>query len=322
MPVSVTTKCSIVQPSPRASSRTSTQHVARASVNLIALPTRLTSTCRSRPGSPTIAGGHVRRRCRTMQLEPLLVGLHGERLEQIGRPARASENGIASSSSLRDSIFEKSRMSLRIASSDSADDLTVVEVVALLGVSSRVERQLGHADDAVHRRADLVAHVGEELALGAAGFHGLVARRRHVGVERAQFGRARLDCRFEALLLLQQLRVALLDLVEHLVEAVDEHRHLVVAPGGRRLGAHVVAPLAGDDAGDVGQPQQRDRNDALQPRSNRECEPQGGEQHEAHNLSEAGGAARDPVQVRLDDHRADDVVAQVYRPSTPPGSRT
>ena len=32
-----------------------------------------------------------------------------------------------------------------------------------------VERQLRHADDAVHRRADLVAHVGQEFALGAAG---------------------------------------------------------------------------------------------------------------------------------------------------------
>ena len=45
---------------------------------------------------------------------------------------------------------------------------------------------------------------------------------------------------------------------------------------------------------------------ALQPRSNRECEPQGGEQHEADNLPEAGGAAPNSVQVRLDDHRADE----------------
>ena len=30
-----------------------------------------------------------------------------------------------------------------------------------------VEQQLGHADDAVHGRADLVADVGEELRLGA-----------------------------------------------------------------------------------------------------------------------------------------------------------
>ena len=43
-------------------------------------------------------------------------------------------------------------------------------------VSARVEQQPGHADDAVHRRADLVAHVGQELALGAGPRLGSVAR--------------------------------------------------------------------------------------------------------------------------------------------------
>ena len=54
-----------------------------------------------------------------------------------------------------------------IPSSDSADDLTVVEVVALLGVSRVCSASVGHADDGVQRRADLVAHVGEERALGS-----------------------------------------------------------------------------------------------------------------------------------------------------------
>ena len=39
-------------------------------------------------------------------------------------------------------------------------------VAALEVVERGVQQQLGHADDAVHRRADLVAHVGQELALG------------------------------------------------------------------------------------------------------------------------------------------------------------
>ena len=46
------------------------------------------------------------------------------------------------------------------------------EVLALPRRQVGVEGQLGHADDAVHRRADLVAHVGEELALGPAGGQG------------------------------------------------------------------------------------------------------------------------------------------------------
>ena len=51
-----------------------------------------------------------------------------------------------------------------------------LQVVALLGAERRVERELGHADDAVHRRADLVAHVREELALGPVGGLGRVLR--------------------------------------------------------------------------------------------------------------------------------------------------
>ena len=60
-------------------------------------------------------------------------------------------------------------MSLMTVSSASADDLTISQVLALLGGEVGVEHELGHADDAVHRRADLVAHVGQELALRAVG---------------------------------------------------------------------------------------------------------------------------------------------------------
>ena len=51
------------------------------------------------------------------------------------------------------------------------------EIFALLAVQFRFERKIGHADDPVHRSADLVAHVREELALraisGIGGFLGL-----------------------------------------------------------------------------------------------------------------------------------------------------
>ena len=42
-------------------------------------------------------------------------------------------------------------------------------VVALLVVERRVEQQPAHADDRVHRRADLVAHGRQEGALGFVG---------------------------------------------------------------------------------------------------------------------------------------------------------
>ena len=40
------------------------------------------------------------------------------------------------------------------------------EILALLRRQRRVERELGHADDAVERRPNLMAHIRQELALG------------------------------------------------------------------------------------------------------------------------------------------------------------
>ena len=44
--------------------------------------------------------------------------------------------------------------------------------VALLGGERGIEQELRHADDAVHRRPDLVAHIGEEFGLHPAGGFG------------------------------------------------------------------------------------------------------------------------------------------------------
>ncbi len=44
-----------------------------------------------------------------------------------------------------------------------------LRVIALQGVEPGIEQQLGHAEHAVHGRANLVAHVGQELALRTVG---------------------------------------------------------------------------------------------------------------------------------------------------------
>ena len=49
-------------------------------------------------------------------------------------------------------------------------------VVALLLVERGVEQQPAHPDDRVHRRADLVAHRGQERALGLVGVLGAASR--------------------------------------------------------------------------------------------------------------------------------------------------
>ena len=51
-----------------------------------------------------------------------------------------------------------------------------LRVLALLAVQARREQQAGHPDHPVHRRADLMAHVGQELRLQPRGLHGLRVR--------------------------------------------------------------------------------------------------------------------------------------------------
>jgi hypothetical protein len=55
-----------------------------------------------------------------------------------------------------------------ISISDSALSFTVLRYSRWIRLEVGVERQLRHADDAVHRRPDFVRHVGEELAFRAA----------------------------------------------------------------------------------------------------------------------------------------------------------
>ncbi len=57
-----------------------------------------------------------------------------------------------------------------------------LDIIALLVGQLGVQQQRGHADDAVHGRADLVAHVGQELGLGERGFLELLVERDEGGV--------------------------------------------------------------------------------------------------------------------------------------------
>ena len=122
MPVSETMNrsaaCSVVTLSADTSTTTSP-----VSVNLTALPTRLTSTCRRRPGSPTrLSGTSVLMR----QASSSPFSCAG-RANSRTAPSTASRrlNGIASSASRPASTFETSRTSFRMPSSASADSFAV-----------------------------------------------------------------------------------------------------------------------------------------------------------------------------------------------------
>jgi hypothetical protein len=84
-----------------------------------------------------------------------------------------SMNSPTSSESLRASILEKSRMSLMTCSRCWPASPILSSWSAWRGQRIQVQ-QVGKADDGVHRRADLVAHVGQEGALGLVGGLGVL----------------------------------------------------------------------------------------------------------------------------------------------------
>ena len=86
---------------------------------------------------------------------------------------------------------------------------------ALARIELRIEQQLGHAEHAVHRRADLVRHAREEFALrlagrlgGAAGFDAVVHRLAQRAVGFGQALGALVHLRLEQLLLARELLFA------------------------------------------------------------------------------------------------------------------
>ena len=114
-----------------------------------------------------------RRRHVIDELEPLLMGAQRHRLDRI--PEHLAD-------------LDRDRIDLQHAGLDLGEvedvfdhaqqrvgaHLDQVEILALLGLERGVAQQLRHADDPVHRRADLVAHVGEELALRRIALVGLL----------------------------------------------------------------------------------------------------------------------------------------------------
>ena len=110
-PVSRTTMWSIDRRPPRSACARRAPPPRPRSVNFMALPTRLTSTCRRRPGSPTTCVGHGRVDTAHTSSRPFSCARRASGLSAWPTVARRSKSSV--SSSMRPaSIFEKSRMSL------------------------------------------------------------------------------------------------------------------------------------------------------------------------------------------------------------------
>ena len=169
----------------RRRSRRATSRVERRSVtppalvNLTALPSRLISTCRSRCGSPSSGrqrharqigaqGQALARRRRRDDRQRLL-----EHVGQLEGDALHVQLAGLDLREVEDVVDDVHQVLGRLV-----DDGRALE---LLGAERRVEQQRGHAEHAVHRRPDFVAHARQELALGPGARLGGVARLAQLG---------------------------------------------------------------------------------------------------------------------------------------------
>ncbi len=125
----------------------------------------------ARLGSPATRGRHVGRSRSSASSRPFVVRACSANEVERRRRTHAGqvERRACSSSSLPASIFEKSRMSLMIVEQARRRERRMVSANSRCSASSGGVRAAGSVmpDHAVHRRADLVAHRGQELGLGA-----------------------------------------------------------------------------------------------------------------------------------------------------------
>ena len=144
------------------STRTRTATSPR-SVNLIPFPARFSRTCRKRTWSPTRPSGTSGGTRHEKQIPFSLA--RTVRTCAVWSKTRRRLNGADSNSSFPDSILAESNRSLSSAKSRSAESLAVCRQSWTVGVDWFRQRQVDHAEDGVHGRAELVADVGQEAAL-------------------------------------------------------------------------------------------------------------------------------------------------------------
>ncbi len=117
--------------------------------------------------------GRQQRRLDEQELDALVVGAHAHEIAEIFEHVAEREPD--------DLDVELAGLDLGEVE-DVVDDaeqrlgrpVDLLHVVQLLRVEVALQGQVGHAENGVHRRADLVAHVGQEVALGVVGGVGLV----------------------------------------------------------------------------------------------------------------------------------------------------
>ena len=143
-------------------------------VNFTALDSRLSTICLS--SAAVGAAGGCPARCRAVSVELLVVGARRTPRAWRRRGSGSSSTCSGSSRMRPASIFDMSRMSLMTSSRYWPLWWMSRQYSRYLSRAERAEHarlhDLGEADDGVERRAQLVAHIGEEFRLGLVGLLG------------------------------------------------------------------------------------------------------------------------------------------------------
>ena len=267
MPVSLTRKSIQSRAVLRCARRRASVDRCPFSVNLQALLSRLNRTWRTLVRSARIAPMSGR----DVDLERVAV-LLDQRLDgggDVARPSSRTSNVSRYSSILPASILERSRMSLMSASR------CLPGGVDLLAGRARRPRSAGSpsglllehfavADDGVQRRAQFVAHVGQELALGLVGALG--GLHQHLQL---------LVALFELGVGAGEIPAGEAEAAGHAVEGVRELAQLVLAGefdvgfqvaraqgiGAGFEGVHAAGEVAGDEEGEAGGEQAGEQED-------------------------------------------------------------
>ena len=175
------------------------------------------------------------------------------------------------------------------------DDFQVVFALGLVVLLVALAQQVGEADDGVQRRADFVAHVGQEAALGDVGGLGdfLGLDQFLLGLDAAVDFLAQLGGPFHHPLL--QLVVRLLqglvrgvDAIQHAVELAAEHAQLVL---GLLLDADRVVSQGGDRGDGLGKPADGRGDVSLQQSGQQDGGSQGQQDHHRDDLGVGGQLA-------------------------------
>ena len=212
-----------------------TRRIPPASVNLTAFPTRLMRICRRRMGSVTMVSGSPPRDS-TDRVSPLAS-------------ARTRINDATSANQLArrtgDALdFELSRLDLGKIENVGEDIQQMVAVafdrldrLDVFGsgcIAEIVEKDIGKSEDRGHRRANLVAHIGEEFALGAVGGLGGLFGAHKLRLDTLaaldlvpEFLRSLNDPLLQLFVGLFDRRIRFFHATQHAVELVTEYAQLV-----------------------------------------------------------------------------------------------